>query len=858
MKGNDSLAGLSDEQVVASRKQHGENLLTPPPKTSLWTLYFSKYKDPIIQILLVAAAVSLVFAFIQQDFIETIGIFLAIILATTIGFYFERDAAKKFDVLTAMDDEQSVKVRRNGSVVEIRRRDVVVGDIVLIETGDEVPADGRLAQAIGLQIDESSLTGELIADKYMSTDDTPTDTADGATYPADMVLRSTMVMSGRGEYVVTAVGDATEIGQVARKSSEMTSVKTPLNMQLDKLAVMISKVGAGVAIAAFVLFLGHDILTDSLWQSDDYMRMAQMVLKYFMMAVTLLVMAVPEGLPMAVTLALALNMRRMLRSNNLVRKLHSCETMGAVTVICTDKTGTLTQNRMRVAQPIPAESQPDEWLDIAIALNSTAELHGQEVIGNPTEGALLLWLQDRDVDYRALRQRYATTDREPFSTDRKYMATTAVIDGTPHRFVKGAPEIVMDMCDMAAEERLAVEQKLSGYQQQAMRTLAFAVDKRFQQVFAISDPVREEVPAAISRCHDAGIEVKIVTGDTAATAAEIGRQIGVIAKEEAPVATDHLTSDACITGPAWSALSDDEAFRLAPFIKVMSRARPTDKQRLVEMLQKHGEIVAVTGDGTNDAPALHHAHVGLSLGSGTGVAKEASDMTLLDDSFGSIVNAVMWGRSLYKNIQRFLFFQLVVNLTALLLVLAGSLVGTELPLTVTQILWVNLIMDTFAAMALASLPPSREVMAEKPRNTADFILSPSMLRGIIVVGILFFIVLTAFLIYCERTLHSGMSGHELTLFFTTFVMLQFWNLFNAKCLGSHHSAFRRLWADRGLLFVLLIILGGQWLIVEFGGAMFRTDGMSAHEWFIVVASTSLVLWIGEAYRCVCRVIGKKK
>ncbi|MBO1364067.1 calcium-translocating P-type ATPase, PMCA-type [Prevotella sp. A2931] len=856
MTGNHFLAGLSDDQVAAARARHGENLLTPPKKTSLWTLYFDKYNDPIIRILLVAAAISLAFAIIEQDFIETIGIFLAIFLATTIGFYFERDAARKFGMLTAMDDDRPVKVRRNGRVVEIRRRDVVVGDVVLIETGDEVPADGRLTQATDLQIDESSLTGEPIADKHAPTDEGETAVADEATYPADMVMRSTMVMSGRGEYVVTAVGDATEIGQVARKSTETTSVKTPLNMQLDRLAVMISKVGAGVAVAAFVLFLGHDILTDTLWHTHNYIHMAQTVLKYFMMAVTLIVMAVPEGLPMAVTLALALNMRRMLKSNNLVRKLHSCETMGAVTVICTDKTGTLTQNRMRVAQPAADKEGSDPLLDIAIALNSTAELHGREVIGNPTEGALLLWLQDRGVDYRALRQRYETTAREPFSTERKYMSTTAVVDGTPRRFVKGAPEIVIAMCDMSAEERSAVERRLSDYQHKAMRTLAFAVDDRFQQVFAISDPIRDEVPAAIRQCHDAGIEVKIVTGDTAATAAEIGRQIGVITKEESSLTPHRPSSTTQITGPAWAALSDDDAFRLAPSVKVMSRARPSDKQRLVEMLQRHGEIVAVTGDGTNDAPALHHAHVGLSLGSGTGVAKEASDMTLLDDSFGSIVNAVMWGRSLYKNIQRFLYFQLVVNLTALSLVLAGALVGTELPLTVTQILWVNLIMDTFAAMALASLPPSHEVMHEKPRNTADFILSSAMLRGIGLTGLAFFVALLAFLVFCEQ-MPGGMGTHELTLFFTTFVMLQFWNLLNAKCLGSHHSAFRRLRADRGLLLVQLIILGGQWLIVEFGGRMFRTDGMSAREWLVVVGATSAVLWLGEAWRWACRLLESK-
>ena len=837
---NKERLGLNEEQVAESRRQHGRNVLTPPKRTPLWKLYLDKFRDPIIQILLVAAAVSLIFSIMNGEYMETLGIFLAIFLATTIGFYFECDAAKKFSLLTALGEEQPVKVRRNGKVMEVPRSEVVVGDVILLETGDEVPADGRLIDVNELQINESSLTGEPIADKSLNPEG---DGDDHGAYPRNVVLRSSMVMSGRGEAVVTAIGDATEIGKVARKSTESTAVKTPLNMQLDKLAKFVSKIGLTVSFVAFAIFLIHDILVNPLWGGNDYLRMAQVVLKYFMMAVTLIVMAVPEGLPMTVTLALALNMRRMLKSNNLVRKLHACETMGAVTVICTDKTGTLTQNKMQV-QDFAIENE--QLLNEAIAFNSTAELDGNQGIGNPTEIALLLWLQGKGVDYRQLRESGKVESQQPFSTETKYMKTVATIDGQRHEFVKGAPEIVMGMCNLSQEKQAEIQKLLLSYQEKAMRTLGFALDGKWQGVAAISDPIREDVPAAVERCQGAGITVKIVTGDTVATATEIGRQIGLF--EDKANIPPHST----ITGPEWAALSDEEAYKRAAEIRVMSRARPTDKQRLVHMLQKRGEVVAVTGDGTNDAPALHYAHVGLSLGSGTSVAKEASDMTLLDDSFGSIANAVMWGRSLYKNIQRFLFFQLVVNLTALLLVLGGSLIGTEMPLTVTQILWVNLIMDTFAAMALASLPPSREVMKDKPRKQSDFIITPGMGKAILWCGLIFFAAMFVFLFYCERNGEGGVDRHELTWFFTTFVMLQFWNLFNAKAYASQYTAFHRFLADKGLMLVLLFILVGQWFIVTFGGDMFRTEPLSWKEWLIIFVGTSPVLWIGELIRGISR------
>ena len=807
----------------------------------MWALYLEKYQDPMIRILLVAAVVSLVLAFVKQDFIETIGIIFAIFLATTVGFIFERDAARKFDVLTQLGEEQPVKVLREGKIIEIPRREVVVGDVVIVETGDEVPADGHLFEATDLQVDESSLTGEPMTNKEVRGEKLEvrgekTEVRSEEAYPKDMLLRSSMVMGGTGRYAVSAVGDETEIGHVARQATELTGVKTPLNIQLDRLAKLISKVGAGMSIAAFFAFLIHDLLSNALWHTTDYLAMVEVVLHYFMMAVTLIVMAVPEGLPMTITLALALNMRRMLKSNNLVRKLQASETMGAVTVICTDKTGTLTENKMTVAGLEVRSEKPEvrEMLYRAIALNTTAT----HEVGNPTEQALLRWLTEQGVDYQQLREAYPITAREPFSTERKYMSTT--VGDTI--YIKGAPEIVMEMCEMTDEERRQAEEQLTEWQQHAMRTLAIAQRSMFNvqrstllAIVAISDPLRKEVPGAIHQCYKAGIDVKIVTGDTVATAMEIARQCGL-----------NPSKENCITGAEFAALTDEEALVRIKDLKVMSRARPTDKQRLVSLLQQQGEVVAVTGDGTNDAPALNRAHVGLSLGSGTSVAKQASDITLIDDSFNSIVHAVMWGRSLYKNIQRFIFFQLIVNVAALLLVLFGGFIGTEMPLTITQILWVNLIMDTLAAMALASLPPSREVMGEKPRSSDAFIITKPMMRGILTTGGLFFLVTFALLWYLEQG--AGIDDKKLTVFFTIFVMLQWWNLFNARMLGSCHSAFRRLWACEGFLFVLFAVLVGQWIIVTFGGKMFRTVPLSWQMWAMIIAGTSPVLWIGEIYR----------
>ena len=883
--------GLTDSEVLQSREKNGVNLLTPPKRPSLWKLYLEKFEDPVVRVLLVAAVFSLIISIIENEYAETIGIIAAILLATGIGFFFEYDANKKFDLLNAVNEETLVKVIRNGKIQEIPRKDVVVGDIVVLETGEEIPADGELIEAISLQVNESNLTGEPVINKTIIK----ADFDEEATYASNRVMRGTTVVDGHGMMKVLQVGDATEIGKVARQSTEQSGEPTPLNIQLTKLAKLIGKIGFTVAAATFIVFVSKDlyqyISANEISGWHHYMTIAQIVLKYFMMAVTLIVVAVPEGLPMSVTLSLALNMRRMLSTNNLVRKMHACETMGAITVICTDKTGTLTQNLMQVYEPgfyalkergILSDDDISKLVMEGISVNSTAFLEETDDggkpkgVGNPTEVALLLWLNSQHRNYLELREQAGVLDQLTFSTERKFMATLvqSPLIGKKVLYIKGAPEIVLGKCKEvvldgkridATEYRSTVEEQLLGYQNMAMRTLGFAFkivddhapddcvalvaenDLNFLGVVAISDPIRPDVPAAVAKCQSAGIDVKIVTGDTPGTATEIARQIGLWKPED--------TERNRITGTAFADLTDEEALDRVMDLKIMSRARPTDKQRLVQLLQQKGAVVAVTGDGTNDAPALNHAQVGLSMGTGTSVAKEASDITLLDDSFNSIGTAVMWGRSLYKNIQRFIVFQLTINFVALLIVLLGSFVGTALPLTVTQMLWVNLIMDTFAALALASIPPSEDVMNEKPRRSTDFIISKAMRYNIFGVGTVFLIVLMG-MIYYFTNAESGMTVHRLTIFFTFFVMLQFWNLFNARVFGTNDSAFKGLTKSYGMELIVIAILGGQILIVQFGGAVFRTEPLDWQTWLVIIGASSLVLWVGELIRFVQRLIHK--
>ena len=879
MENKPHFTGLSDAEVIESREKHGVNVLTPASKESVWKQLAAKFKEPLIIVLLVAGAFSIGISCYEYFglgqgpavFFEPAGIFMAVILATGLSFYFEQKAEKEFNLLNMVNDDEPVQVVRNGNPTQVPRRDIVVGDIVVLNTGDEIPADGNLVEAVNLSVDESTLTGEPMAAKTTDPERFDKD----ATYRSDRVLRGTKVMEGHGIMTVTEVGDHTENGKVFESARIDNSVKTPLNEQLERLGVLISRFAY---IVAALIIVGR--ITVYLFSSPfEWISFIQHVLSTIMIAVAIICVAVPEGLPMAITLSLAYSMRRMLKTNNLVRKMHASETMGATTVICTDKTGTLTENQMRVAKfDLFGDPEPGV-IEEGIAVNSTARLDLTDpakpsVLGNPTEGALLLWLRGRGIDFEPLRDGVERVEELPFSTERKYMATVVRRrDGRTILYVKGAPEIVFGLCkNTAGLTRAELDASLLVYQNQAMRTLGFAYadvtpgetvisDNRvvadnltFLAITAISDPVRATVPGAVREVLDAGIEVKIVTGDTPGTAKEIGRQIGLW--------DDSRDGDRnIITGDRFALLSDAELRERAGDMKIIARARPLDKKRLVEALQANGEVVAVTGDGTNDAPALKAAHVGLSMGDGTSVAKEASDITIVDNSFTSIGRAVMWGRSLYRNIQRFILFQLTVNVAACLIVLCGAFIGTESPLTVTQMLWVNLIMDTFAAVALASLPPSSNVMKDKPRRRTAFIINRPMWRSIIITGVIFFGVLLGLLYYFGHTdltsltqfgqlpLTAGhdMNPRELSLFFTIFVFLQFWNMFNARAFESGQSAFHFKGCS-GFLLVAAIIAVGQYLIVTFGGPFFGVVALPFTDWLIILVATSPVLWIGELVR----------
>ena len=879
--------GLSSVEVEKSRLKNGLNILTPPPRESAFKKFLGCFNDPLIKILLLAMVMSVGIAVYEalfmgegiQPFFEPLGIFIAILLATLIGFVLEQNANKKFEVLNQVNDEDLVTVIRDGEVTQVAKKDIVVGDIVLVKTGDEIPADGNLLDSVSLSVNESTLTGELMCSKSHI----PGRITRESTYPSNRLFRGTTVLEGNGTFCVDAVGDATEFGKVYVASQIVTGVKTPLTLQLEKLGKVVSYISYTVGI---LILIGRMFLYD--YNAPfNVLDFVNYTLSSFMLAITLIVVSVPEGLPMSITLSLALSMRRMLKTNNLVRKMHACETMGAVTVICTDKTGTLTQNQMSVydsllVAPKGFEEDYDKFVSEAISLNTTAFLDRKgdkrEVLGNPTEGALLLWLDDRKQDYVAIRESIKVIEQLPFSTMRKYMATvvSSQVLGKKVLFVKGAPEIVMGKCQPETIGE-SIRPSLDGYQQKAMRTLAFAykvVDDRdivftedvvtdndmvFMGIVAIADPVRAGVSESVGQCLNAGIEVKMVTGDTVGTAKEIGRQVGLW--------NDDVDNDSnIIVGSDFAALPDDEAAKVAQRIKIMSRARPTDKSRLVELLQKNNHVVAVTGDGTNDAPALNAAHVGLSMGDGTSVAKEASDITILDNSFESISKAVMWGRSLYRNIQRFILFQLTVNLVACIVVLVGAFTGQQSPLTVTQMLWVNLIMDTFAALSLASLPPSSDVMNSKPRKISDFIITKSM-RGIIfAVSAAFLFVLVGFMQYMRHTdlplsdfsvelffanffaadtPETVFTQYELTIFFTLFVFLQFWNLFNAKSYKSRFSAFRQMGDSKVFFMTVLAIIIGQVVIVTFGGEMFGVVPLKLEDWLILFFGSSVVMILGE-------------
>ncbi|MEC4851265.1 MAG: calcium-translocating P-type ATPase, PMCA-type [Jaaginema sp. PMC 1079.18] len=952
--------GLTAEEVAASRQKYGENVISSRETQPWWQLYLEKFEDPIIRILTIAAGIAIAVGVTRGDYVESLGIIAAILLATTLAFINEYKADREFEILNQVYDDEMVRVLREGAWKMIPRREVVVGDLVYIEQGQEIPADGEILEAVSLLIDQAKITGESEPVQKFSLGDPNASSQQEETYPVYNLYRSTLVDQGHGLLRIEAVGDRTEIGKIADAIATIESNKdTPLNQQLEKLSQLIGVVGLSVAVLIFGALLIRDFLTGEIaitpaqnyvlfailfasiialipvwlpvaydglqlagkpteppeWLESNWiwLQMAGIagvflflawglgaiahflpqegtpwldrtvgtaLLQYFMVAVTIIVVAVPEGLAMSVTLSLAYSVRKMAASNNLVRQMHACETIGAATVICADKTGTLTQNKMRVQEVGFPGLQSHKVAEVkfaqnliaeAIASNSTAELEyfpdqPPQVIGNPTEGSLLLWLDEQNLDYQTYRDRFQFQFQSSFSTEKKYMTTLGISAVTAKDIihVKGAPEVVLNYCSHILTEYgefpLAhsepILKALQQYQERGMRTLGFAYSNLSHNLIddtensglqhltwlgfvAISDPLRKEVKNAIASCLQAGINLKMVTGDCAATALEIARQIGLWTENDPHPAYTHLS------GSEFREMPDPVALEAVKHLKVLSRAIPLDKLRLVQLLQNQGEVVGLTGDGTNDAAALKQARVGLAMGSGTAIAKEASDIILLDDSFQSIVNAIIWGRSLYQNIQRFILFQLTINVVALGIALLGPFIGISLPLTVPQMLWVNLIMDTFAALALAAEPPHDDVLQQPPRPTNAFIISQGMMRNILSVGLIFLSFLTGFLLYLQQ---DGMTPRELSIFFAVFVFLQFWNLFNARCLGLTQSAFKGLWQNWGFIAIASAIFLGQILIIQYGGTVFRTVPLSLTDWLIIISSTSIVLWVGEIWR----------
>lgn len=954
------LRGLTPPQVEASRQNHGSNVMSPPDRIPAWRQFLGKFDDPVIRILIMAAVIAISLGVVDGNYVEGIGIIVAIALATSLAFINEYKANQEFDILNQMNDEVPIKVIRDDGFTTVPKKDLVVGDIVIIELGDEIPADSNVMEAVSLHINEASLTGEAEAVEKIPTSKLAETVEADTAYPADRVLRGTVVTDGHGTLEVIAVGDRTEIGKTAQSVCEITGIETPLKQQLDRLSRLIGVIGLAIAILIDIALVVRGIITGTLnlslgqwyivalltislvislvrvwlpivydglelggvdvklpeWLEEDHAigwikssligllvfgvgiaigygddwiphvisdwippAAASEFLTYFMIAVAVIVVAVPEGLALSVTLSLAYSMRKMTKQNNLVRRMHACETIGAATVICSDKTGTLTMNQMRVQNinfPSLENAVPSDLLIDAMAANSTANLEqhpGQKskAIGNPTEAALLLWLEEHKIDYISKRNSFVINHQLAFNSERKYM-TTLGISATQNQeilHIKGAPDILLGSCKFYLSENGVIPldpdiqrftaQELKNYDAEGMRTLGFAYvpqpqlktsdiklteqqDLVWLGFVAIADPVRPEVPEAVQQCRQAGIDIKMITGDSLLTAAQIASQIGIIDEND--------TSDSYITGAQLRNMDDELATKTLKKVRVIGRARPQDKQRIVQLLQAQGEVVAVTGDGTNDAAALNQAQVGLAMGSGTFVAKEASDIILLDDSFASVKQAVLWGRSLYQNIQKFILFQLTINVVACIIALLGPFIGINLPFTVIQLLWVNLIMDTFAALALATEPPSDRVMEVPPRNPQDFIISKAMSVSILTVGSIFLIILGGFLLYVQS--NGEVTAYELSLFFTSFVMLQFWNLFNAKCFGSKDSVLSQLFKNPSFLAIAGVIFIGQVLIVQFGGNIFRTVPLHLTDWLWIVGLTSLVLWIGESNRAIVR------
>lgn len=862
--------GLTNDEVIESRQKFGKNLLTPPSSTPWWKMYLEKFKDPIVSILLVAAVISLIVSFIEGGWTESIGIIIAILLATGAGFKMEWDAKKKFDAMKSFSDEEMIKVVRNGLVIEVPKSDLVVNDIVLLSSGDEIPADIELLESVDLKVNESAMTGESIPVSKVAKEEGKEFSGSG--YADYLVLRGTNITEGSGVGVVISVGDMTEIGKTTRQAMEESEVETPLNKQLNGLADLISKAAFTIAGLLFIFLNVHHFFFTEFDLS--LIEIFKDEVKFIMAAVVLIVVAVPEGLPLSTTLALAFSMKTMAKENNLVKKMHACETIGAVNIIFTDKTGTLTQNKMSV---VDSDIVNHDRVVLNGAINSTANLDergiGMKVIGNPTEGAILSWMYyDDEHDnkmYSDIRAENEIRSQKPFNSTDKYMSTViADKDSKPKRgalkdlvLVKGAPEVISKMIGDSA-----YLEKVSEQQARGRRAISFASgpdmeNLKYDGTLFIEDPIRTDVPDAVKKCYGAGVDVVMMTGDNIKTAAEIARQAGFSRRLQGEGIVSHLPIlnvdpeslkyyDESKDSKVWAVEAkdfDDMAWGdpQSGYPNVIARCKPEDKLRIMKKFQELGYVCAMTGDGVNDSPSLNHSDVGIAMGSGTSVAKEAADIVLLDDAFPSIVTGMKWGRSLYKNIQSFLYFQLTINVAACLIALFGPILGVDMPFTVTQFLWVNLVMDTLAALCLASEPADPIVLLDKPRGRDEFILNKLLKKSILGLGLTMFVIMSLVIL----DIKNGSTWFHLdkTEFFAIFMTINWWNLFNARVIGKNRSVFHDLFKNSKFVTGSLVILAGTILIVQIGGDVFETRPLSFNEWVIIILASSPVMIIREIW-----------
>ena len=865
---SNSSDGLTTKQAIHNREKYGSNTLTREKPQSLARRIFEAAVEPMILMLIMAGIIDIAVNIIraatgsEADFLECVGIFVAISLSVVITVVMEGKSAKAFEALSKISEDTTIKVLRNGDTVMLSQKELVVGDIVLLSTGDKIPADGRLLESVGFAADESALTGESVPAKK-DAESIITDERTPLAERCNMLYSGNYITSGYGKMVITAVGDNTEFGKIAGELTKTGKASTPLQEKLARLGKTITILGVIAAAIVFITEIISFALSGGLIFEE--------VLEAFVTSIVLIVAAVPEGLPTIVAVSLSINIIKLSQQNALVKKMIASETVGCINVICSDKTGTLTENKMTVSAFCDNEwhEKPSElssnWMVHNICLNTTADISQDGTfIGNPTECAMLNFYEHSDArkksgkSYKDERSDHDVLVAFPFSSELKHMTTISKVDGKIISYVKGSPECVFSMCNISDSEKGAIERYIVNAQQKAMRVIAFAhkkldalrdyedehhhaameTDMAFDGFVAISDPLRADVYDAVENCRRAGIDLKMLTGDNIVTATAIADELHILNNDHIAVEAKNIVD-----------LSDDELSEMLPTISVIARSTPTIKMRVVKLLKARGNVVAVTGDGINDAPALKNADVSIAMGiSGTDVSKEASDIVLLDDSFSTIVKAIAWGRGIYENFKRFIQFQLTVNVASVIVVFMSIILGFKAPFTALQLLWINIIMDGPPALTLGLEPIYDDLMSRQPTKRSENIVSKPMLLRIGLTGIYMSVI---FLCQYAFNFLGATTGQMTTVLFTLFTLFQLFNAFNCRELHTV-SIFKHLLKNRIMLLVISITFVLQILIIQFAGAFFGTIPLDLTMWLKIFGVSISVVFISELVKLIRR------